>query len=265
MSEAPAGVRAAVGHPPLRIVFRPLMSLAPTRSDFDAADAQTRVGCARSPPPAPWRARAGRSLLRAGCVGQGRRSNANLIVGKQAFVAKCGACHTLARANTKGDRRPQPRRSLPRERRRRARAQHDPRGRRRPGRLPQPRRRDAARTWPAARRSSDIAAYVAQVGRQARHGHRPAGERRRSARRGQARGREGRQARHRRQPQRPARLRHQQGRPRPPAPVTIEMPNMSGVSHNIAVESGEGGHRQGRGARREPVHHQGHRVGHAST
>ena len=28
--------------------------------------------------------------------------NANLIVGKQQFVAKCGACHTLARANTKG-------------------------------------------------------------------------------------------------------------------------------------------------------------------
>lgn len=28
--------------------------------------------------------------------------NANLITGKQQFVAKCGACHTLARANTKG-------------------------------------------------------------------------------------------------------------------------------------------------------------------
>ena len=28
--------------------------------------------------------------------------NANLIVGKQQFVAKCGSCHTLARANTKG-------------------------------------------------------------------------------------------------------------------------------------------------------------------
>src|SRR5271154_580099 len=26
----------------------------------------------------------------------------NLILGKQAFVAKCGSCHTLARANTKG-------------------------------------------------------------------------------------------------------------------------------------------------------------------
>jgi plastocyanin len=29
-------------------------------------------------------------------------NNANLIVGKQQFVAKCGACHALARAETKG-------------------------------------------------------------------------------------------------------------------------------------------------------------------
>lgn len=29
-------------------------------------------------------------------------NNANLIVGKQQFVAKCGACHVLARAETKG-------------------------------------------------------------------------------------------------------------------------------------------------------------------
>jgi plastocyanin len=40
-------------------------------------------------------------LLAAGCSVKGA-DNANLIVGKQAFVAKCGSCHTLARANTKG-------------------------------------------------------------------------------------------------------------------------------------------------------------------
>jgi plastocyanin len=37
----------------------------------------------------------------AGCAVKGA-DNANVIVGKQAFVAKCGACHTMARADTKG-------------------------------------------------------------------------------------------------------------------------------------------------------------------
>jgi plastocyanin len=37
----------------------------------------------------------------AGCSVKGA-DNANLILGKQAFVAKCGSCHTLARAGTKG-------------------------------------------------------------------------------------------------------------------------------------------------------------------
>ena len=35
-------------------------------------------------------------------VKQSSASSANLIYGKQQFVAKCGSCHTLARANTKG-------------------------------------------------------------------------------------------------------------------------------------------------------------------
>jgi plastocyanin len=37
-----------------------------------------------------------------GCAAVKRDANANLIVGKQQFVAKCGSCHTLARAETKG-------------------------------------------------------------------------------------------------------------------------------------------------------------------
>ena len=41
------------------------------------------------------------ALAASGCSVKGA-DNANLIVGKQQFVAKCGACHTLARANTKG-------------------------------------------------------------------------------------------------------------------------------------------------------------------
>jgi len=41
-------------------------------------------------------------LLVSGCGGVKRGANANLITGKQEFVAKCGSCHTLARADTKG-------------------------------------------------------------------------------------------------------------------------------------------------------------------
>ncbi len=41
-------------------------------------------------------------LAASGCGAVKGDDNANLITGKQQFVAKCGACHTLARANTKG-------------------------------------------------------------------------------------------------------------------------------------------------------------------
>ncbi len=37
----------------------------------------------------------------AGCAVKGA-DNADVILGKQAFVAKCGACHTMARADTRG-------------------------------------------------------------------------------------------------------------------------------------------------------------------
>lgn len=46
---------------------------------------------------------AGLALLGAsGCSSGIKHANADLIEGKRAFVAKCGACHTLARANTRG-------------------------------------------------------------------------------------------------------------------------------------------------------------------
>ena len=47
---------------------------------------------------------AGGALLLAagGCGSVKHAENPDLIAGKQQFVAKCGACHTLARANTKG-------------------------------------------------------------------------------------------------------------------------------------------------------------------
>jgi plastocyanin len=41
-------------------------------------------------------------LAVAGCGSVKHGEEANLILGKQQFVAKCGACHTLARADTKG-------------------------------------------------------------------------------------------------------------------------------------------------------------------
>jgi plastocyanin len=41
-------------------------------------------------------------LALGGCGEVKRGDDANLIVGKQQFVAKCGSCHTLARANAKG-------------------------------------------------------------------------------------------------------------------------------------------------------------------
>jgi len=41
------------------------------------------------------------ALATAGCSVKGAE-NANLILGKQTFVARCGSCHALARANTKG-------------------------------------------------------------------------------------------------------------------------------------------------------------------
>src|SRR3954462_7563577 len=44
---------------------------------------------------------AGTAVL-AGCGQEATRPNDNLVNGKQLFVAKCGSCHTLARAGTKG-------------------------------------------------------------------------------------------------------------------------------------------------------------------
>jgi plastocyanin len=42
------------------------------------------------------------ALAVGGCGSIKHGEDASLIVGKQQFVAKCGACHTLARADTKG-------------------------------------------------------------------------------------------------------------------------------------------------------------------
>jgi plastocyanin len=47
-------------------------------------------------------AAAGVSLVLSACSVHNQADNANLITGKQLFVAKCGSCHVLGRAQTKG-------------------------------------------------------------------------------------------------------------------------------------------------------------------
>lgn len=44
------------------------------------------------------------AIVIAGCGGTSLKGedNVNVVAGKRAFVAKCGSCHTLSRANTKG-------------------------------------------------------------------------------------------------------------------------------------------------------------------
>lgn len=42
------------------------------------------------------------ALLASGCTNTGSKDSANVVAGKQLFVKKCGSCHVLARAGTKG-------------------------------------------------------------------------------------------------------------------------------------------------------------------
>ncbi len=44
------------------------------------------------------------ALLLGGC--SVNNSNTDRVAGKQAYVQKCGSCHTLARAGTKGNQGP---------------------------------------------------------------------------------------------------------------------------------------------------------------
>jgi mono/diheme cytochrome c family protein len=88
----------ASSHLPLGIVFRRLMTPKPASS----APAGRPRGPRRAAPRACGGALlAALALIAAGCSVKAE-DNANVILGKQQFVAKCGSCHTLARANTKG-------------------------------------------------------------------------------------------------------------------------------------------------------------------
>ena len=43
------------------------------------------------------------ALAASGCAGNSGEDDANLVAGKQLFVKKCGSCHVLGRAGTKGN------------------------------------------------------------------------------------------------------------------------------------------------------------------
>lgn len=91
--------RAAVDLPAASDSVAPPMSFVHT--DSDAARRSGRAPAYRGPRAGTCVALLAVALASAGCSVKGA-DNANLIVGKQAFVAKCGSCHTLARAGTKG-------------------------------------------------------------------------------------------------------------------------------------------------------------------
>jgi plastocyanin len=173
-----------------------------------------------------------------GCAVKGA-NNANLILGKQAFVAKCGSCHTLAHANTKGTVGPNLDEVF---------------------RVPiaEGEQRNAVRTvvegqvqnpnplgvMPAGLASgatlADISAYVAQVADE------PGQDTGLLASAVEAPGAGKPAVEKGGKIQIPANASGQLAYATSKASatagaVTIEMPNMSGVSHNIAVEPGEGG------------------------
>jgi mono/diheme cytochrome c family protein len=92
------GRRLTSGHPPLGIVFRRLMTLMRASSAPGGRSGRPR---SLAPRACAGGLLAALALIATGCSVKGE-DNANLILGKQLFVAKCGSCHTLARASTKG-------------------------------------------------------------------------------------------------------------------------------------------------------------------
>ena len=181
---------------------------------------------------------AGVALAASGCSVKGA-DNANVIVGKQQFVAKCGSCHTLARAETKGVVGPNLDEAF--------RASLSEGANRDTVRgvvekqiqIPNP-EGAMPKDLVSGSAAKDVSAYVAQVvdksGKdsgllatavQAPGAGKPAAEK-------------GGKLSIAASPSGQLAYVTNKATAQPGA-VTIEMPNMSGVSHNIAIETGEGG------------------------
>jgi plastocyanin len=178
------------------------------------------------------------ALGTAGCSVKGA-DNANLITGKQVFVAKCGSCHTLARAETKGIVGPNLDEAF-----RAAIAEGEGRSIVRgivekQIQIPNP-EGAMPKNLVSGAKAKDVAAYVAESAAKsgkdsgllasavkAPGSGKPAEEK--GGKLSIAANAQGQ-------------LAYETNKATAkPGPVTIDMPNMSGVSHNIAVETGEGG------------------------
>jgi plastocyanin len=165
--------------------------------------------------------------------------NADLIAGKQAFVAKCGSCHTLARANTKGTVGPdldEAFRASIREGLGRGSVRGDVEGQ---VRIPNP-EGAMPKNLASGAALTNIATYVAAAV------DRPGKDTGLLATAVEAPG-SGKPAVEKAGklsiPASPSgQLAYVTNKAAATAgPVTVEMPNTSGVSHNIAIETGEGG------------------------
>jgi plastocyanin len=178
------------------------------------------------------------ALVTAGCSVKAA-DNANVVSGKKAFVSKCGSCHTLARAGTKGIVGPNLDESF-----RASIAEGLERNTVRgvvEGQIENPNPEGAMpKDLVSGSTLKDIAAYVAQVADrpgkdagllatavEAPGAGKPAAEK--GGKLSVAASPSGQLAYVTNKASATA------------GPVTIEMPNTSGVSHNIAIETGEGG------------------------